>query len=80
MGALGPPLKCVPMKQAKGKYHGFDVHVGRPSRIRGAVVRSEDVVLVIHDQRLADRDGGWTRTEPAVFEKIVLRDEVQIDS
>lgn len=66
------------MPAIAGIYHGFKVYVGERTRIRGASVGKDEVVLILIDKIRADRDGGWVETDLNVFEKIVPKHEVSI--
>lgn len=77
---LGPTVMTGGiMPQVTGTYRGFKVYVSRQTRIPGRSVKEDEIVVLVHDKRVADRDGGWSTTEPAVYEKIVPRHDVVID-
>lgn len=58
-------------------YHDKQVQLLDRTAIPGAVVADDQVVLGTHEGAFARADGGWTRIEPAVYEKIVDRSEVR---
>ncbi len=69
------------MNRPSVRYHGKIVYLMQSTMIPNVTVTDQDLVLFTGDGQFARDDGGWTRIEPAVYEKIVSRDEVEhIDS
>lgn len=67
---MRPPMK----KRPSVRYHGKTVYV-LETRCRAET----DIILFTGDGQFARNGGGWIRIEPAVYEKIVPRSEVEFE-
>jgi len=66
-------------KRPSVRYHGKTVYVLENTLIPDAEVTETDIILFTGDGQFARNDGGWIRIEPAVYEKIVPRSEVEFE-